>query len=46
MLNASTNKKFIHLGTRSLQNRKRYLENNENAKAVKPFPQLNYLLLS
>ena len=42
---ASTNKKSIRIETRSFQNRKRCLVNNENAKSVKLFPQLNYLLL-
>ena len=42
---ASTDKKSILTGTRSLQNRKRCLINNENAKSVKRFPQLTPLLL-
>ena len=44
-MDASTNKRSFLIGTRSLQNRKRCLVNNENAKSVKLFPRLNYWLL-
>ena len=39
---ASTNKRSVLTGTRSLQNRKRCFANKENVKSVKLFPLFNY----